>query len=321
MTCAMPRESSRQLSSVPPRMPTPIAAQSQDVFAIRVEPQQAPAHMRRRGRQAMRLPWLRLGLGSAVVMSVVGYVAYQGDVKRDAPVRPRPQPLVGAASPPAWQPIGNPSPIYALDAPAFKGLPAGFEARRHASGAREDALTYGAFDNAAEAHARLVVQEGDGAQRPHSFFVDLARGAAGAGLAVMRNAQPMALPTKFGTAESAEVVLSAASDRSCQALRLAYAGAEFHVLGWVCGAGGRTVTQRELTCLIDRLALTAAADDAQLKALFAHAETQRQAVCAPPPAAPVRKAAAPARAPKRAHKPARPAEPRATMRRLLNAFR
>ena len=255
-------------------------------------------------------------------MAVVAYVAHQGEVKQDAAARHRPERFAASAPPPVWQPIGNPTPIYALDALALKALPFALEARRHASGAREDALIYGAFDNAAEAHARLVVQDGNDAQRRHSFFVDVARGAADAGLAVMRSAQPAALPTKFGTAESAEVVLSAASDRSCHALRLAHPAAEFHVLGWLCGAQGRAVTQRELTCLLDRLALTpAAADDAELKALFARAETQRHAVCAPQPVASMRKAAAPARAPKRAHKPARAAEPRATIRRLLNALR
>jgi hypothetical protein len=255
-------------------------------------------------------------------MAVVAYVAHQGDAKQDMAVRPRTQRLAATAPPPAWQPIGNPSAIYAVDAPALGNLPFAFEARRHASGAREDALTYGAFDTAAEPHVRLVVQDGNGPQGPHSFFVDLARGAADAGLAVMRSAQPVALPTKFGTAEAAEVVLSAASDRTCQALRLAHADAEFHVVAWSCGAHGRAVTQHELACLIDRLALTpAAADDAELKALFARAETQRHAACAPPPVARVRKAAAPTRATKRVHKPARAAEPRATVRRLLKALR
>jgi hypothetical protein len=301
-------------------MPTPTAAQPQDVFAIRVEPRQAPSDLRRRRRRPV---WLvRIGLGSGAVMAVVAYVAHQGEVKQDAAVRHRPQRFAASAPPPVWQPIGNPTPIYALDAPALRTLSFDLEARRHASGAREDALTYGTLDNVAEAHARLVVQDGNGVRKRHSFFVDVARGAADAGLAVMRSAQPVALPSKFGTAESAEVVLSGASDRDCHALRLAHADAEFHVLGWLCGAQGRPVTQRELTCLLDRLSLTpAAADDAELKALFAQAETQRHAACAPQAVAPVRKAAAPARAPKRAHKPARAAEPRATIRRLLKALR
>jgi hypothetical protein len=300
-------------------MPPPIAAQPQDVFAIRIEPRQAPANRRQHGRRPTRL--LRIGLGSGVVMAVVAYVAHQGEVKPDAAVRQRPERFAATAPPPVWQEIGNSSPIYALDAPALKALPVDLEARRHASGAREDALTYGTFDNAVEAHARLVVQDGVGAHRPHSFFVDLARGAANAGLAVMRSGQPVALPTKFGMAESAEVVLSAASDRSCRAIRLAQADAEFLVVGWFCGAHAQPVTQRELTCLIDRLALTpAAADDVELKALFARADRQRQAVCAPQPLAPVRKAT-PARTPKRTHKAARAAEPRATIRRLLKVLR
>jgi hypothetical protein len=305
-------------------MPTPVAAHSQDVFAIRVEPRQATAHIRPGARDARRLPWLRLCVGSAIVMAVAAYVAQQGDVKDAAAVTQRPQPTVAPAPPPARQPIGNPSPLYVIDAPDLKSLPLTLEARRHASGAREDALTYGAFDKAGEAHARLVVHDGNGAQDPHSFFVDVARAAADAGLAVTRSAQPAALPTKFGTAESAEVVLSATSDRSCHALRLAHPDAEFRVLGWFCGAGGRAVTQRELTCLLDRLTLTPTVDDAVLKALFTRAETQRHKSCAPPPAPPVRKAAAPTRTPKRIHKPAkstRAAEPQSSVRRILNALR
>jgi hypothetical protein len=310
-------------------MRTPIATRSEDLFAIRVEPRLAPAHVRRRGGRATRLPWLRFCSATAIVVALVAYAAHHSEVKNAAAVADPPQPFVATAPPPAWQPIGNPVAIYAIDAPALKALPLSLEARRHVSGAREDALAYGAVESAAEAHARFVVHDGDGPQDPHSFFVDLARSAADAGLAVTRSTQPAALPTKFGTAESAEVVLSATSDRSCHAFRLASPEAEFHVLGWACGAGGRPVTHRELTCLIDRLALTPAADDAELKALFVRAETQRHAGCSPAPAATARNAAAPGRAPKGAQKakrvakpkPARVAEPRATVQRILSALR
>jgi len=238
-----------------------------------------PAGRRPRGGLLPRggLFWLRTTLGSAAIVLALALLAHQ------PPQEPAPRPVPAAilvAPPPAWQPLADAKPRYAVDAPALKGLAQGFEARRHANGGREDKLVYGVFEGD-EPYLRLAVFRGpDEAGAPRSFFIDLARRAGEAGLGVIRTARPATVATKLGTLEAAEIVLADGLERPCQAFRLrSETGLSLH--GWHCAAGGQAPDRAEVACLVDRLAVLPSADDAALNAVFAQAERRRGEGCPP----------------------------------------
>ena len=239
------------------------------------------SHRRRPARRA-RIPWVRSALGSAIVVMGLVELARTGvrapDVERDAaPVR---QAIV-TAPPPAWQPLERASPLFAAETAELRDLPVSFEARRHASGGREDKLAFGVFESEAP-YVRLALFRGS--RDPglaSSFFVDLARRAGDAGLGLTRMGQASGLTTKFGEIETAEVVLSDSLERRCLGFRFGKAEAGFSGHGWYCGAAAAPPEPRELACLVDGLRLGAGVEDQALAALFAEAERRRGERCGP----------------------------------------
>lgn len=265
--------------------PQALAPPSLDYVEIRVEPRAVARRRRtpvpaspRTGPSRTGRPWVRLGLGSAVV---AGLAYFAHDALTGAP---EPPPETGRAAaaltapPPAWQPVLKPVRFYALDAPDLKN--AAFSARRHVTGTREDTLLFGAFEDGGRAHVRLRLSRTVGeAPAPPRFFIDTVRRAAEAGLAVTRSAQSVVVPTKFGPVEAGEVELDAGFGRTCLAFRFLHPEVGFGLDGWLCppesGRGGPPA----LACLLDRLTLSSAADDPTLKVLFAQAERRRGAGC------------------------------------------
>lgn len=246
-----------------------------DPFEIRVEP-------RRKARARRRLPWLRLGLTSAGLVTILSVLAQEKAV-REAAERPAVQVAEPRLLAPAlpWEALPRGVSLYALDAPLLRGRTPAVEARRHHSGAREDVLALG--DLAAEGPVlRLVLRSGAIPGASHdSFFVDLVRQAAEAGASVERSLPGPDLATALGPAEVAEVMLNGGTERPCAALRLARPDAVFSLIGYACGAGGAPLARADLTCLVDRLGLAPDADDAALKALFTEAQRRRSPACAP----------------------------------------
>jgi hypothetical protein len=229
---------------------------------------------------ARRLPWFRIALGSVAIVAGLAHLAQKATVERRGAADEGPRAGILAAPPPEWRPIDQPLPAYRLDSPELGGLSRSLQARRHISGGREDTLRLGAFDEPA-AHLHLVAARVDRAQPTSTFFVDLVRQAASAGLGVARSAQPSSVATKLGPIETAEVVLAGASERACLAFRHERADPGFRLSGWLCGAGGIPVEPARLACLVDRLAVLPDAEDDALKALFAEAEGRRSEACGP----------------------------------------
>lgn len=202
----------------------------------------------------------------------------QDEVAAPAPILAAP---VSQPQPEPWTAINRPIAAYAVHAPELERLPRGYHARRHTSRAREDVLTYGTFAGDG-LHARLVMhRDSDGAPpMVQSHFIDTARRAADAGLAVGRMAQATAVSTKFGTAEAADALLLEGSmERACLAFRLTAGENLLRISGWLCGTQARPADRSQLVCLMDRLSLVSAADDQPLKALFAAAERRRDQAC------------------------------------------
>jgi hypothetical protein len=171
--------------------------------------------------------------------------------------------------------------LFAVETPENLGLPALYEARAAGDEAREDILTFGTHDANARPFARLAIQQASRREEAgSSFFVDLARLAANAGLAVTRSAPASGLPTKFGVADIGDVTLAGSAERACLGLRFSHPETAFRLGAWLCGSRGQPPTRRQLACLVDGLSLRA--DDPALKALFADAERQRDRTCTPP---------------------------------------
>jgi hypothetical protein len=228
----------------------------------------------RPARRARRKPvrWFRMILMSSLFIGGLVYFAQQKEDEVKVAAR------TGAASPvliapaPIWSPVAATPALYAIEK-AF-GTPAA-EARQHTSGAREDTLTLGRFGDAR--HGRITLIQGS-TEPPRSFFVDIVRRAAQAGLAVSRNAQSRMIATKFGPVEAAAMTLVGKSEQDCQTFRLIDWESDFGFQGWICDADAWDDAQ--LACFIDGIALGNAASPS-LKALFVRAERNRTDACGP----------------------------------------
>ena len=183
-----------------------------------------------------------------------------------------------------WADIARPMQIFSLQSPEFGREPRVYEARRHKAGGRQDVLTYGADFGQGPMLRLSAYRVGSEAQAGAPFFVDLARQAAQAGLSITRSAQPVPLASKFGSFETADVLLEAGSrSAACVAFRLEARDLAFRMSGFACGEG-RAPDRASLSCVLDRLDLVSGSGDPQLLRFFTAAEQARGRTCAPKPA-------------------------------------
>jgi hypothetical protein len=252
-------------------MPKAIFAEMDEDDAFDFEDERYREHSLRRSRA--RLPWLRMAVLSALSVAGLVYLAQRTgrDELSGSPKAIPPAILVAPA--PLWRPVTSAPPLYAIEKSSG---PVVIEARQHSSGGRQDTLALGAFSDAS--HGRISFIHGFN-EPARSFFVQLVRQAAEAGLSVTRNAQSRLLATKFGPVETASVTLAGTTERNCQAFRFADAEASFGFHGWLCGTDAQAVDESQLACFIDRISL-AADDDPALRAVFARADRNRLDVCA-----------------------------------------
>lgn len=227
------------------------------------------------------LRWLRLALLCSISIAGLAYLALQKEQDRQQEdSRGVPSPALIAPAP-VWKPI-SPSPaVYALE----EGLgPVTYEARQHASGAREDTLILKDFGEAQHARITLVQER---AEPERSFFVEIVRRAAGAGLSVTHMAQSRLVATRFGPVEAAPATLTGAVAQACEAFRFSDPQAGFGFQGWLCGLREGEDGDAALACLVEGISLTGAASPS-LKAVFARAGRSRSQACGSGAAHPVR---------------------------------
>jgi hypothetical protein len=182
------------------------------------------------------------------------------------------------APPPAWEPVDRATALYGIES-LDPSLPLSTTVRRHTIGGREDTLLLGAFGE--PGHARISVSRTIAVPGAGSFYVDLVRQAAQAGLSVARSSQSRPVATKFGTVEVAPAALAEATEQACLAFRYVHGEVIFSFRGWLCGSETKPVSESQLICLIDHLALAGGKDDAALKGLFAQADRKRSESCSP----------------------------------------
>lgn len=245
----------------------------------------APSHGSGLGRAAWAIVH---AIGAGRVAGLASVVALIGGVLVWNPTLPRfprsdAAPLASApVEPLGWVQVSRPIAMFALDTTLLPREARSVEARRHAGGGgREEIQSFGRPESG-QPFARIVAyRPGSEAAAPGSLFLDAARRAAEAGFAVTRSAVPIPTPTKFGPAETADVVLAGAgAQHACVAWRVLADDADLRLSGWLCGGADRPADRLTLACALDRLDLVGAGDDRALKAYFTRAERNRLPHCA-----------------------------------------
>lgn len=222
-------------------------------------------------RARRRLPWLRMTLFSGLCITALAYLA-QHEGAEQPPSGPKAVPATVLTAPaPTWQVLNPANTVFSLDKTLGSAI---VEARQLSGGGREDTLVAGAFGD--PRYARVTFSHRI-PTTPRSFYVDMVRRAADAGLAVERNGQTSMVATKFGAVESAELTLAGPAEQNCQAFRYRDDDAAFGFQGWLCGIGALPADVQRLTCFID--AMTISGGDQSLVALFARANRSRPESC------------------------------------------
>lgn len=185
-----------------------------------------------------------------------------------------------------WLDVLKPFQLFDVAAPEFSSAFGVYEAQHNlVGGGRRDVVTLGAV-NQNEPYLRVAFYRlGQERAFQPSLFVEMARRAAGVGLAVERVSAPSLLPTRFGSFETADVIMSDAANpgqdraRTCVGFRFATESPHFRISGFACGEKERPADRSALACLIDRFDLVAAGEDQALRAFFARAEQERKPEC------------------------------------------
>lgn len=188
-------------------------------------------------------------------------------------------------APDEWQMVEKPAIPVSFEMPEWKGLGRTHEARRHSrTRLREDMIAIGQPQSNG-IYARIVMaRSANGEPLPGgSFYLDVTRRAALAGLAVVKSEAPSSLDTKFGPFEMAETeMVSGSIKRPCFAFRGPEAESGIRLTGFVCGTAERKPDPRQLTCFIDRL--EPSVEDRSVRDLFRGTDIYRNAACRLAPA-------------------------------------
>lgn len=183
---------------------------------------------------------------------------------------------------PEWALVQRPVVSFSLGLPDVGGQPIRHQLRRDLhSHLREEQIKAGEFAVDA-AYATITVRNVAAGTRP-AFFIDMTRLAAEGGHAITRTANPVAMASKFGLVETADMVMDTNdAPRVCIGFRHAADSAAFSFQGWLCGSAARAADRQQLTCMIDRLNLVSSGEDRALRSYFSKAELNRQQGCLSP---------------------------------------
>jgi hypothetical protein len=179
--------------------------------------------------------------------------------------------------------------MFDLSGGDFAKLPLRYSARRDETrSARQDTLAYG-MPKPGEPYLRITFYR-TGAEPivETTLFVDMARLAAEAGLAVTRNGRPTLVDTRFGVFEVSDVTVAGKGPAAtCLGFRHARGSSNepLTISGLACGSAAKPIDRAALACTLDRIDLVSAGDDLQLQTVFVEAERRRGPGCEPARAA------------------------------------
>jgi hypothetical protein len=231
-----------------------------------------------------RLKTLYVGLGILSAIVLVGF--FVGAKKESSPPQ---NPVSERASPAAsWQPLIKPVHTFSLSAPEWENIDQTYQVWQHEGlGLIEDRLALGRFSDIGM-HAQLAVFRSTSSSRTsdattffaRTFYLDLVRASAQNGLGMMRLGRIEPTKTKFGTLETADVVLSdGTSERACLAYRHISTDSQLRFNGWMCAAPQHAASREDLECFVDSIRLKTNSGDAALRQAFSHVELKRNPAC------------------------------------------
>jgi len=229
-------------------------------LGVLLQPLRARAS-RQTGRR--RAPWLLRGLPGLAGCGLAGLLIA-------GLLEPRAVEPTASPEDPVWVDAG--APLYGLTAPGFSRVTRAEAVMRRIGPGRQDALTFGDGPGAGDWLRLSVQQAGPLDPAPGSFYLDLTRAAARAGVAVTRASLPVMQQIRFGGLEVAEVVLAEGEGtRACLGFRLLAGEPDLRMLGFACD-GERQPEPRALACTLDGLQLLAPGAHEGLARFFAAAE-------------------------------------------------
>ncbi len=229
----------------------------------------------------------------------------------DAAPAATPAPTSAEIFAPAAGAAAQRSAAFDLDVAELSKEKKAYSVQQREGGGRQDTLSFGEFGGG-KLYLRLDILQTAGEKAGNSdFFLDMARHAAQAGLAVTRIGQPSPLASRLGAFESADIRLSptgeggaslAGGERGCLAVRLLNSKLSVEIAGLACGLAGKSIDRRVMSCLLDRLQYVPGGDDKALERFFSKTEPERGQGCftAPIAQAPATTGEAAASAKKRA---------------------
>ena len=231
--------------------------------------------------------FMRVGKTIAAGFNLAGHVALGGAAVTVAFVAlwstfgARPAKLASAsvervsAPAPVWIDLTDASPRYMLrrETP-FGSEPTFYSARRHAAGGgRLDQMVFGSSGVDAATLRLSIYQPLDEPRGAGSFWLEMARRAGEAGLALERApSEPEALPTRLGAFEFGDIVArSGQTTLSCAGFRQISRSPDLTISGLAC-FGGQVLDAKAMravvTCALEGVSLAPGEDDMALKAFF-----------------------------------------------------
>lgn len=208
-------------------------------------------------RRANKLRLIRLGLGSAVVITLLTLAAIDREGGTAPPAPARLDLRVEAPTlrtPPAlWQPHDTPDIAVAAIPAELAGAARLHRAERHSRGGARDTLSFGGF-HAPEPYLHLVVTRDSPEAAARSFYVATALHAAEEGLAIQRIHAEEGVGSRRMALVTAGITLEDGGRRSCIAFRGETGAGPVVLSGWYCAA---SPDKRDLACLIDGLDMIA----------------------------------------------------------------
>jgi hypothetical protein len=179
-----------------------------------------------------------------------------------------------------WIDVVHPFARFDMPSNLFGRTPAYTARRRQNSEGQEDMLTFGRFGTDAPWLRMGIYRAGSEGITPGNLFIDLARHASDAGIAIIKSGQNDLVPTRFGMLEVAGVTLAQGrTELACLGMRLLAYDPDMQITGLACGTEGQPIEPQTIACVLDRLDVIATGDDQALAGFFARSETRRGLAC------------------------------------------
>ena len=176
------------------------------------------------------------------------------------------------ASPKTWSQAGRSAPAFAVSQLIFPGKTEAYEVFRHPEGGRKDVFRWSGIGGTPVAELEIY--------RPGEE-TDQVGSAAGYLAARMDPAGPRELEaagiieSKFGAVTLFRRVGGTEATRACLRFYRHVDEPKFRLSGWSCLGEDLPARRTAIGCMLNRLILLTAGNDAKLSELFAHAEVRR----------------------------------------------